>query len=242
MMHLPKDYMKDILVRLAHHSSAIEGNTITLAETASIILHNTINSNRSIDLREVWEVKNHEKAFEYVIECAESNDGIYLNTVKEIHNLLTDRLLLDKGQFKQNDNAIIGADFDTALAKDTPSLMYQWVNNLNYRLENASSTKDKIDIISESHIEFERIHPFSDGNGRTGRMLINHSLLQNDLPPLVIEFKDKAQYIGFLANQDHKGLSDFMSKALVNEAERIKKFQDMEKQQIKPENENGLER
>lgn len=56
MRKLPKEYLNDILIRLAHHSSALEGNTITLTETVSIILHNEITSDRTIKLHEVYEI------------------------------------------------------------------------------------------------------------------------------------------------------------------------------------------
>ncbi|EAC3059356.1 Fic family protein, partial [Listeria monocytogenes] len=68
----PKEYLQDVLVRLAHHSSAIEGNTISLADTVSIILHNKVTGKESYDLREIYEVKNHEQAFAYVMEEIEA--------------------------------------------------------------------------------------------------------------------------------------------------------------------------
>lgn len=187
MPKLPKEYLDDILVRLAHHSSAIEGNTISLPETISIILHNKVVSDRTLDLREIYEVKNHEQAFEFVLSEVNNDEPLSIYNVKEIHALLTDRLQYDKGQFKSSDNAIKGADFLTASAKETPLLMQQWVDNLNYRLETTTNQQNKLEIISESHITFQRIHPFSGGNGRTGRMLMNYSLLQHHFAPLVID-------------------------------------------------------
>lgn len=232
MKKLPKEYLDDILVRLAHHSTAIEGNTISLPETISIILHNKVISDRTLDLREIYEVKNHEQAFEYVLSELENDEPLSVHNIKEIHALLTDRLQYDKGQFKTSDNAIRGANFLTASAKETPLLMQQWVDNLNFRLDSTTDKQEKIEIISESHITFERIHPFSDGNGRTGRMLINYSLLQHDLAPLVIDSKDKAEYIAFLSEQDTKKLSAFIEKNIHLERDRIERFRNSEKQRI----------
>lgn len=232
MKKLPKEYLDDILVRLAHHSSAIEGNTITLSETISIILHNTVSSNRSINLREIYEIKNHEQAFHFIIESLENNEPLSLYIVKEIHSLLMDRLQFDRGQFKSADNAILGADFMTASVLETPFLIQQWVENLNYRLEHATSNHDKIEAIAEAHINFERIHPFADGNGRTGRMLLNYSLFQQGLAPLIINSKDKATYLRFLAEKDVAGFTDFIEKTLVEEEKRLKCFENKEMQQI----------
>ncbi|MGH2087662.1 Fic family protein [Aerococcus urinaeequi] len=82
---------------------------------------------------------------------------------------------------------IIGAEFQTASPAETPALMNQLVDNLEYRLESSESDDEKLIAVLDTHIQFERIHPFSDGNGRTGRMIMNYSLLQQGFPPLIIE-------------------------------------------------------
>ena len=235
LKRLPTEYLDDILVRLAHHSSALEGNTITLAETISIILHNQVSSNRSIDLREVYEIKNHEQAFHYLLETLVTNEPLHLHIVKEIHALLMDRLQYDRGQFKSVDNAILGADFITASVQETPLLMQQWVDNLNYRLDIVATAQEKIAIIAEAHIGFERIHPFADGNGRTGRMLLNYSLLERDIAPLIINSKDKATYLRFLSEQDTTGFSQFIEATLAEEQQRLQRFVNKEQQQIFPD-------
>lgn len=232
MNKLPKEYLDDILVRMAHHSSAIEGNTISLPETISIILHNKVVSDRSLDLREIYEVKNHEQAFEYVLAELNSEAPLSIYIIKEIHALLTDRLQYDKGWFKSSDNAIKGSDFLTASAKETPLLMQQWVDNLNYRLDSTTNQQEKIEIISESHITFERIHPFSDGNGRTGRMLINYSLMQHGFAPLVIDKNDRAEYIAYLSGQNINKLSKFIKNNIDLEQDRIERFKNSEKQKV----------
>lgn len=233
MLKLPNEYLKDVLVRLAHHSTAIEGNTLSLAETVSIILHNTLPpTSRSIDLREIYEVKNHEKAFRFVLEELEQKHPLSIETVRGVHAALTDHLQHDRGQFKTSDNAILGAEFHTASAAETPLLMRQWVDNLNYRLTNTEKATDRYLTISEAHIAFERIHPFSDGNGRTGRMLMNYSLLQSDLPPVVISSQDRTTYIALLAQEDGAELSRFIQKESQTELDRIRRFQNQQAQQI----------
>ena len=96
-----------------------------------------------------------------------------MSIIKEIHADLTDRLQYDKGQFKKNENMIIGAEFQAATPGETPFLIQQLVDNLEYRLENAATEEEKLESILDTHIQFERIHPFSDGNGRIGRVLMN---------------------------------------------------------------------
>lgn len=134
---LTPDYLDDVLIRLAHHSSAMEGNTITLPETATII--------------------------------------------------------------------------------------------------------DVVKAILESHIIFEKIHPFSDGNGRTGRMVMNYSLLENGLPPLIIDKENKglynkilheAQLKSFPAEEDIEMFYELIHPFLQNEKKRIESFLYKEKNQM----------
>lgn len=128
---------------------------------------------------------------------------------------------------------ILGANFQTASPKETPFLIAQLIDNLTYRLEAAESDTDKLFAILDTHIQFERIHPFSDGNGRTGRMLLIYPLLEQGLPPLIIEKENKAKYIEFLGNQDVEGFLSFAKKLLAQEEKRIQPFQNMANEQIK---------
>lgn len=144
MLKLPKEYLDDVLVRFAHHSTAIEGNTLSLTETISIILYDTVPpSKRSVNLREIYEVKNHEQAFYYVLAELDNSHLLTMTTVRTIHAALTDRLQHDRGQFKSADNAILGAEFQTASAVETPLLMSQWVDHLNDRLEHTQSDRQR---------------------------------------------------------------------------------------------------
>ena len=228
-----QDYLDDILVRLAHHSAGIEGNTISLPATVSIILNGTLPTSGKATVREFYEIENHKQAFERVIQHLLNEELLSIEIVKEIHADLTDRLQYDRGQFKKNENVIIGAEFQTASPAETPALMIQLVDNLEYRLESAKSGEEKLLAILDTHIQFERIHPFSDGNGRTGRIVMNYSLLQHGFPSLIIEKETKAEYIEFLGNQDVDGFFRFAKALLEKEQRRMQGFQNMEQEKIK---------
>lgn len=230
---IPQNYLDDMLVRLAHHSAGIEGNTISLPATVSIILNGTLPISSGATVREFYEIENHKQAFSNMLDHLESNDTLSVSIIKELHADLTDRLQYDKGQFKKNENQIIGAEFQTASPGETPFLVQQLVDNLEYRLENAAIDEVKLEGILDTHIQFERIHPFSDGNGRTGRMLMNYSLLQEGFPPLIIEKEAKAIYIELLAKQDLGGFMSFAKEILAKEQKRMKAFQNMDQEQIK---------
>ena len=230
---IPQDYLDDMLVRLAHHSAGIEGNTISLPATVSIILNGTLPISSGATVREFYEIENHKQAFSNMLVHLENNDTLSVSIIKEIHADLTDRLQYDKGQFKKNENLIIGAEFQTASPSETPFLVQQLVDNLDYRLENATTEEEKLESVLDTHIQFERIHPFSDGNGRTGRMLMNYSLLQEGFPPLIIEKETKATYVELLAKQDVSGFLSFAKEILAKEQKRMQAFLNMAQEKIK---------
>lgn len=238
---LTTDYLEDVLVRLAHHSCAIEGNTITLPETATIILNDTLPDNANITRREFYEVDNHQQAFEYVVSFIDNNEKLSVPVIKGIHEKLTDRLQHDKGQFKTEENYIKGAEFSTASPEQVSQLMEQLIGNLNYRLENSDSKEGLLIAILDTHIQLEKIHPFSDGNGRTGRMVMNYSLLQNDLPPLIIKKHERTQYMQILGEAQLKEFPDkndidkfvaFAKPIMEEEKKRMSSFSNKELNQI----------
>ena len=229
---IPQDYLDDMLVRLAHHSAGIEGNTISLPATVSIILNGILPVSGGATVREFYEIENHKIAFSNLLDHLENNDKLSVAIIKEIHADLTDRLQYDKGQFKKKENMIIGAEFQTATPGETPFLIQQLVDKLEYGLENAATEEEQLESILDTHIQLEGIHPFSDGNGRTGRMLMNYSLLQEGFPPLIIEKETKAIYIEILAKQDLNGFMSFAQEILAKEQKRMQAFQNMNEENI----------
>ena len=194
------EYFLDLSVRMTYHSNAIEGNTLTLNETATIILDSTIPGSKSV--REVFEVLNHKKAIDYIISELENEKKLDIYMIKKINKEILDRLNDNAGNFKNSSNAIIGADFETSTPSQAPVLTKNWIENLNYRLELCKTDDEKLSEILHSHIEFERIHPFSDGNGRTGRLIMLYLCFQENISPFVIEKSDRVLYMTYLREQN----------------------------------------
>lgn len=118
----------------------------------------------------------------------------------------------------------MGAEFRTALPEETPMLMNQWVDNTNYLLEHTKLTEEKLKILAGLHINFERIHSFLDGNGRTGRMILMYQSLLEYGVPIVIKNTNRAVYIQALANQDIDALTGMFQESIIYEKERIENF------------------
>ena len=224
MEKLPFEYMEDILVRMAHHSTAIEGNTLTQAETISILIHNFIP--RDMSEREYYEVKNYRKAFNTLLEA---DRKITTELIKKYNKDIMENLYDLNGKFKTTQNLILGAEFEPTKPYLVPFEIEDWCNNLSYRLDNAKTNEEKVEIIMDQHIKFEKIHPFNDGNGRTGRLLIIHSCLKEDLEPIIIPKEEKGKYINLLASENLKELTKWALQLQEKERDRIEKFSNKER-------------
>ena len=110
--------------------------------------------------------------------------------------------------------------------------MNEWFENMNFQLKNSNSDIEKIKIILEYHIKFERIHTFSDGNGRTGRLIMLALMLENNLTPFVITVENRAKYMNILRNQDIETFMSLVEPLMEEEKKRIIAFKKSSKLQI----------
>ena len=148
------EYFLDLSIRITYHSNAIEGNTLTLNETATIILDSTIPGSKSV--REVFEVLNHKRAIDYMISELENDKKLDIYVIKSINKEILDRLNDNAGNFKRNSNAIIGANFETSTPSQAPILTKNWIEKndralyMNYlREQNTDIIFDKVKELQE---------------------------------------------------------------------------------------------
>jgi len=217
-----KDYLDDLTVRMAHHNTGLEGNTLSQDETASIILNGIIP--KATSEREYFEVKNYKTLVPFLIKSAQDKRKIDNMLIKEIHSLIMDNLIYNKGEFKKTQNMIVGATFETTQPYQVPTVLKDWYDNLEYCILNAKSKDEKLGHILAHHIRFEKIHPFSDGNGRTGRALIFYSCIEQGLTPFVVNKDSKDKYIHFLRQNDIDDFVDFAKELQKKESEILKRF------------------
>ncbi len=173
-------------VEYAHNSTAIEGNTLTLIQ-AKVVLEDGLSVGGK-PLREIYEVANHAKAFAYVKRCVSEGKPLDETIAKDIHALLMENILVG-GVYRNTEVRISGAGFKPPV----PSAMYQQVKLFFGDLP-CRCDLNAIERAAWTHAEFVRIHPFSDGNGRTSRMLMNYQLMSEGFLPVSVPKESRLEY------------------------------------------------
>ncbi|MDO4432141.1 MAG: Fic family protein [Aerococcaceae bacterium] len=208
-------YFEDFVTRATYHSNAIEGSTLSYAETYAILFNdNTLKINATA--RELYEAINHKYALNYVLSHLdhELSETMIKHLARQInHNIQ------EISGYRTQSVLIRGAAHLPPSPKEVPNLMLYYVHNYNNTVY--SNIYEKI---ADQHIRFEQIHPFSDGNGRTGRLLMNFELLRHNLPPIVIDKEQRTEYFKYLADSNVMGLAQFIQQATQREHERIQHF------------------
>ena len=176
---------EEFLVDFTYNSNAIEGNTLTLRETDMVLRGLTIDQK---SFKEHMEVIGHKEAFDYVRQLVSENAPISEKIIKDIHYFVLADKKDDRGVYRRVPVRIMGA----ALEPVQPYLIVPKMEELLERYK--SSEEDIVTKMARFHIEFEGIHPFIDGNGRTGRLLVNLELMKAGFPPIDIKFTDRLKY------------------------------------------------
>lgn len=219
MIQLSDDYLDDLMVRMAHHSTAIEGNTLTQGETKSILIDGYIP--RAMDMRELHEVLNYKTFMPFLRDALEGGRTLSLSLIRDMHQILCHEAIGSvPGEFKKIPNVILGADFETTPPYMVPTALTDWMENLAAQLAAAEDNHARVEAICRQHIAFEHIHPFPDGNGRVGRALIVWSCLESDMLPAVIPVERRKEYINDLNTENLAALTAFAEELQRQEAER----------------------
>ena len=191
-----KDMFDDFLTYFVYNTNAIEGNTLTLKETDLLLNKGLTPQGRT--LREINDHLNSRDVFYYLYN---NNLPITNETIILIHDKLMNNIDERKG-YRLSDVRVIGANFKSTpfqYVKIDMSLLIKWYNK-------NKKTLNPVILASIFHHKFERIHPFYDGNGRTGRMLLNLMLFKSNIVPIVLSNKQRKKYYESLSSADKTGL------------------------------------
>lgn len=195
-----------------YNSNAIENSTLTLQETERILLE--LEVARNVSVREFFEAKNLARVMEYV--RGRKDTGLAKETILLLHRMLIGGINDDiAGRFRSGHEYVrVGTHITPA-----PEHVEQLLDNLIVYYE-CSQDEYFLERIARFHLEFERIHPFVDGNGRIGRLLVSVQLMLHGYPPVIIRNKGKRDYYypAFQSYQDNKStdkLEDLLTLALL---------------------------
>ena len=177
---------EQFMVDFTYNSNAIEGNTLTLQETAMVLGGMTVDQK---PLKDHLEAVGHRDAFLYVEDIAK-NQKISESVIKNIHSLVLMNRPDDKGRYRKIPVMIMGAYTQPV----QPYMIEPKITELLRENEKRKKKLHPIERIARFHLEFEGIHPFVDGNGRCGRLLLNLDLIQNGYPAINVKFTDRKKY------------------------------------------------
>ena len=178
---------QEFIVEHTYNSNAIEGNTLTLQETQLVLQGITIDQK---PLKDHLEAVGYKEAYEYMEQLAHAGCELTLYEICSIHSLVLADRPEDRGRFRRVPMRIAGA-------MTTPVQPYQIEPMMNALLADMDSLYRHLHVVEKAalfHLRFEAIHPFIDGNGRTGRLLMNLQLIKAGYPPINVKFADRRRY------------------------------------------------
>ncbi len=183
------------LIKFAVSSTGIEGNTINLEQASKLLTENILPKDKT--LREVYDLQNTKRVF---FDLLDRKPPLSTKTILRIHDNLLQNIDARKG-YRTHDIHIVGQPFRPSpgrYVKADMDLLLKWFNQHKIRIH-------PLALAIFFHHKFENIHPFSDGNGRTGRILLNLILLHYNCPPLIIPKALREKYLQVMSTAD-KGL------------------------------------
>ena len=197
-----KDFIENMIIKFTHSTNRLEGSTMTESEVRDVLYENLSFSHRS--LVEHIEAKNHETALLYVLDNYKNK--ITEDYIKKLHLLLMNSIKSDAGSYRNHNVRIVGSFVPT-----TNHLSIEKRTQIFIR-ENVKYNKNsEFYFLAKMHAEFEMIHPFSDGNGRVGRLLLAHLALQNGILPTIILLEYRSKYIKALKKAQLENIYDDLS-------------------------------
>lgn len=206
------DIHNQFVLKLTYHSNSIEGSKLTEPDTAAILFDNAALPDKS--LTEQLEAKNHQTALNYLFDYITRKEKINEALVLKLHSILMNGVRPDAGLYRRHAVRITGVNLPTANYIRVPELISAVISKAS------KADKDIISLSADVHSRFEQIHPFSDGNGRVGRLLMNAMLLKKNLPPAIIRQQQKQLYYTYLykaqTKNDQSQLEDFLCDAVMD--------------------------
>lgn len=190
---------EDLVLRWTYNSNAIEGNTLTLKETKVALEGITVGGKT---MREHFEAINHREAIYFVEELVKKNEPLSEWQIKSIHQLIL-KNIDDKnaGAYRKTNVIISGAEHTPPDALHVADEMAKFIGWYKTK----ALFFHPVELAARVHTDFVKIHPFTDGNGRTARLLMNLELMKAGFPPVVLPVEKRLEYYETLDAAHIKG-------------------------------------
>lgn len=179
---------EEFIIDNTYNSNAIEGNSLTLRETALVLQEGITIAQKP--LKDHLEAIGHKDAFEYVLQLVDKKEILSEHVIKEIHSLVLMNDAENRGIYRRLPIKILGSTHTPPQPYLVPIQMEQLITDYIAMKD----TDNIIEAVAKLHASFESIHPFIDGNGRTGRLVVNFELMKAGLLPVNIKFADRNEY------------------------------------------------
>lgn len=202
--------LEEISIAFTYNTNAIEGSTITLDEARGII-HDHISPNKS--LRDVKETDAHSKTF---LEMLQSNEKISNKILLKWHKQIFNETNKDISGKYRNYLVRVGS-YVAPDPEDVGDLMKSLIEFIDKKQD-----LNPVEISAIAHYRFEKIHPFGDGNGRIGRLIINHILWKYGYPMMIIEYKNRKSYYKALRGEEEDFVKYFIKRYVSVHKSRLK--------------------
>lgn len=198
--------MEEFMVRYTYNSNAIEGSTLTERETALVLKDDMTIEGKPLKYH--LDAIGHRDAFALVRREAEAGSALTEALIKRIHSHILLRDEDERGHYRTVNVHISGSDVVLPSAQFVPKKMAELMERYNGEMQKWHP----IQRAAVFHLAFESVHPFIDGNGRTGRLILNFELMKADYPPIDVKFADKGRY--YYCLQSYQGQDETESPML----------------------------
>jgi Fic family protein/DNA-binding XRE family transcriptional regulator len=196
-----KKLLDKLTLYLTYHTNTIEGSTMTLSDVENVIFDHKVLSNRTVI--EQLEARNHQAALHWLVDLLnqDNNPELGEEIILGTHLRLMNGIISDAGKYRNHAVRIMGSRVTLANYLKVPDLVrHIGVDNL--------PNEDFITIMARTHAQFEQIHPFSDGNGRTGRLIMLIQALGSGMVPPLVRKERKFAYYKALELAQTQGVNE----------------------------------
>lgn len=219
MLITNKDYFKNFITRSVSTSNRIEGSTLSYVETYAILWNDNSFPLKDMKPRDFYEAVNLKYAINTMLDAVDKEEKLSQALIIKLNEIINKNILDTQGYRKVQ--VYIRGD------EQVPPPPIEIRERMMYLLENYHNITllPLMEKIAQFHIDFEHLHPFEDGNGRCGRLLINFELMKQGQAPVVIPDNRRIEYFDFISDYNTEGMAKMFSELQQNEIKRMKQFQ-----------------